>query len=98
MYFMFESATMYKLNSRSQESTHYLHSSYLVNLFSGFSEYCPIHVVGFMLISNLISDMISNFRMLNHTINFNLVTKFMVWFNMEAIPKLPNLLSDLIPT
>ena len=24
---------------------------------------------------------------LNHTINPNLVTKFMVWFNMEAIPK-----------
>ena len=52
---------MYKLNSRSQESTHYLHSSYLVNLFS---EYCPIHVVEFMRISELITHLISNFRTL----------------------------------
>ena len=50
-----------------------------------------------MLISNLISDF-EIASMINHTINLNLVTKFMVWFNMEAIPKLPNLLSDLIPT
>ena len=43
-----------------------------------------------MLISDLITDLISDFGLisdLNHTINPNLVTKFMVWFNMEAIPK-----------
>ena len=47
-----------------------------------------------MLISNLIidliTDLISDFgiaSMLNHTINLNLVTKFMVSFNMEAVPK-----------
>ena len=43
-----------------------------------------------MLISDLITHLISDFGLisdLNHTINPNLVTKFMVWFNMEAIPK-----------
>ena len=43
-----------------------------------------------MLISDLITDLISNFgiaSMLNHTINLNLVTKCLVWFNIEAIPK-----------
>ena len=45
-----------------------------------------------MLISNLIpdsiTDLISDFGIafrLNHTINLNLVTKFMAWFNTEAI-------------
>ena len=39
-----------------------------------------------MLISNFISDF-GIVSMLNHTIDFNLVTKFMVWFKLEAIPK-----------
>ena len=43
------------------------------------------------LISGLITDLILDFgiaSMLNHTINLNLVTKFMVWFTcMDAIPK-----------
>ena len=53
-----------------------------------------IYLVGLMPISNLISDLItkliSNFgtaSMLIHTINFAAKLKFMVWFNMEAIPK-----------
>ena len=40
------------------------------------------------LISDLITDLISDFgiaSMLNHTINLNLVTKFMVWFSMETV-------------
>ena len=48
----------------------------------------------FMLISNLISDLITDLildfgiaSMLNHTIDFVTKLKFMVWFNMEAIPK-----------
>ena len=73
---------------------------------------CPIHVVRFMLISNLISDLISDFgtaSMLNYTIrslitNFGIASiliipqillpksRFMVWFNMEAIGK-----SDIKP-
>ena len=47
-------------------------------------------VCSFMLISDLITDLIPDFgiaSMLNHTINLILVTKFMVWFNMKAIPK-----------
>jgi len=43
-----------------------------------------------MLISDLITDPISNFgiaSMLIHTINFVTKLRFMVWFNMEAIPK-----------
>ena len=46
----------------------------------------PIHVNCFMLISNLISNF-GIASMLNHTINFVTKLKFMVWFNMEAIPK-----------
>ena len=41
-------------------------------------------------ISDLITDLISNFgiaSMLNHTINFVIKLRFMVWFNMEATPK-----------
>jgi hypothetical protein len=33
--------------------------------------------------------------MLNHTTNLNLVTNFMVWFNMEAIP-MRDIKSDII--
>ena len=44
-----------------------------------------------MLISDLITDLISDFGiafMLNHTINLDLVMKFMVWFNMKLhVPK-----------
>ena len=38
----------------------------------------------------MITDLILEFgiaSMLNHTTNSNSVTKFMVWFNMEAFPK-----------
>ena len=43
-----------------------------------------------MLVSNLISDLISDFgiaSMLNHTINLNFGNKIYGMINMEAIPK-----------
>ena len=62
--------------------------------FSKDSNALPIHVVSFMLISKVISDLITDLisdfgiaSMLNHTINLNLVTKFMVWFDMKAVRK-----------
>ena len=38
----------------------------------------------------MITDLISDFgiaSILNHNINYNQVTKFMLWYNMEAIQK-----------
>ena len=55
---------------------------------------CPIHVVCFVLISNLLpnltSNLISDFgivSMLNHTINLNFDNKIYGMNNMEAIPQ-----------
>ena len=42
---------------------------------------CPIYVIDIKSAEFRIASM------LNHTINLNLVTKFMVWLNMEAITK-----------
>ena len=44
----------------------------------GLSYCCHIRVIGFMLISNLMSDFGIAF-MLNHTIDLKLATEFMVW-------------------
>ena len=41
------------------------------------------YVVVFLLISNLISDF-EIASMLNHPINFDFLTQFMVWLNLEA--------------
>ena len=49
-----------------------------------------MHAVSFMLISNLLTDLISNFgiaSILNQTLTFVNKIKVMVWFNMETIPK-----------
>ena len=53
-----------------------------------------MYIVGFLLISNLISELITDLisyfgiaSMLNCTIYFDTKLKFMVRLNMEAIPK-----------
>ena len=51
---------------------------------------CPIHVVCFSLISNLLPNLISDFgiaSMLNHTINLDFGNKIYGMIKMEAIPK-----------
>ena len=60
-------------------------------LFQNWISYAlSMYIVGFMLMSNLISDLISDFRiasMLNHTIILNFGNKIYGMINMEAIPK-----------
>ena len=53
------------------------------------------------MLSDLIAYLISDFGItstLNHTINLNLVTIFLVWFSMGAIPKfdIKSVISNLI--
>ena len=51
------------------------------------------------MLSDLMAYLISDFGIaLNHTINSNLVTIFLVWFSMGAIPKfdIKSVISNLI--
>jgi hypothetical protein len=59
-------------------------------LYRDLHESYPIHVVRFILISDLITDLISDFgiaSMLNYTINHIFGNKIYGMINMEAIPK-----------
>ena len=58
--------------------------------FKPFGDLCPIYVVRFMLISDLITVLISDFgigSMLNYTINHIFGSKIYIYINMEANPK-----------